>query len=82
MRLTNLQGEAEGELGCCGSVQPISLDLDLKRNHEEQRDHVRSVRYHSGGLARKAPEGPPAQKLPQGTHFSGVRDTRVTCQHG
>lgn len=50
MRLTNLQGEAEGELGCCGSVQPISLDLDLKRNHEEQRDHVRSVRITPVGL--------------------------------
>lgn len=44
------RGEAEGELGCCDSIQPTSLDLDLKRNHEEQHDHVRSVRITPVGL--------------------------------
>lgn len=44
------RGEAEGELGCCDSVQPVSLDLDPKRNHEEQHDCVRSMRITQVGL--------------------------------
>lgn len=38
-----------------------------------------SLRSHSRGRPRRAR---PARKLPQGTHFSGVRDARVTCQQG
>lgn len=64
------------------TVQPVSLDPEPRRNHEEQHDCVRSMRITPVALARKARRARPAQKLPQGTHFGGVRDTRVTCQQG